>query len=101
MDMFNFLFILIIAAFIAMLFVNIFFRVKIFKVYKYLVQNRVQFDSSHFFNRKKLQEEIISKFPQHQKEIESFIGLIHQSVQLASVLIIIIIAFGFLLMRYR
>ena len=99
--MFNFLFILIVAAFIAMLFINIFFRVKIFKVYKYLVQNRVQFDSSHFFNRKKLDEEVLSKFPQHQKEIESFIGLIHKSVHLASVLIFIIVAFGLLLMRYR
>lgn len=99
--MFNLLFLLIVAVFVAMLFVNVIFRVKVFKAYKYLVQNKVEFTASHFFNRAKLEAEVFTKYPSHKPQIERFIKLIHQSVQLASVLIVIIIIFGYLLMRFK
>ena len=99
--MFEFLFLLIVAAFIAMLFVNVFYRVKIFKVYKYLVQNRVDFTTKHFFNSEKLEKEILSKYPEHKTQILNFVTLIKKSVTLASVLIFIILSFGYLLMKFR
>ena len=99
--MFNLLFLIIVAAFVAMLVVNIYFRVKVFKHYKYLVQNRVEFNTSHFFNKDKMEKEVLTRYPKHREEILLFVSMIHRSVQLASALLVIIIAFGYLLLRYR
>ena len=99
--MFNLLFLIIVAAFVAMLVVNIYFRVKVFKHYKYLIQNRVEFNTSHFFNKDKMEKEVLTRYPQHREEILLFVSMIHRSVQLASALLVIIIAFGYLLLRYR
>ncbi len=99
--MYNTLFVIIVAAFLAMLFVNVYFRVKVFKHYKYLVQNKIQFNTSHFFNSEKMEKEVLSRYPKHKEEILLFVKMIHRSVQLASVLLVVIIAFGYLLMRFR
>lgn len=99
--MYHLLFALIIGAFIAMLAVNVIYRVRIFKKYKYLVQNRVQFTTAHFFNRERLETEVLTKYPDHRSDIEEFIQMIQRSVQLASVLIVIITAFGYMLMKFR
>ncbi len=92
---------LVIGLFIAMLFVNIYFRVKVMKSYKKLVQNRVEFDAKHLFSSKRLEEEVLSKYPQHKDDIITFIKHIHYSVKMASVLIVLITLFGAILMYYR
>lgn len=99
--MFNFLFFAIIAVFIAMLFLNIFFRVKVFGVYKYLVQNKVEFGVSHFLHEEKMESEVISRYPQHEEQIRKFVTLIRRSVTMASVLIVLILSIGYLLMKFR
>ncbi len=99
--MYNLLFLIIVAAFVAMLVVNIYFRAKVFKHYKYLVQNKIQFNTSHFFNKEKMEKEVLTRYPEHRDEILLFVSMIHKSVQLASVLLVIIIAFGYLLLRFR
>ena len=98
--MFQFLFFGIIALFGGMLFLNVYFRVKVFKVYKYLVQNKVQFGWSHFFHEDRLSHEIIAKYPQHETEIRTFVRLIRRSVTMASILIFLILCLGYLLMKY-
>ena len=99
--MFNLLFVLIVAAFVAMLAVNVLFRVKILKLYKYMVQNNIEFNSSHFFSRTKMEDEILSKYPEHKDKILQFVHLIKQSITLASGLILIILIFGYILMKFR
>ena len=47
----------VVGLFIAMLFLNIYFRVKVFKVYKVLVQNRVEFSAKHVFSKEKMEAE--------------------------------------------
>ncbi len=49
---------IVIGLFVAMLFLNLYFRAKVLKVYGVLVRNRVQFGAAHVFNRKKLEEEL-------------------------------------------
>ncbi|MEZ4982255.1 MAG: hypothetical protein R2769_11850 [Saprospiraceae bacterium] len=44
---------IVIGLFVAMLFVNVYFRVKVLKTYKVLVKNRVEFGAAHIFNKKK------------------------------------------------
>ena len=92
---------IIIGLFVAMLFVNIYFRAKVFKVYGILVRNEVQFSAAHVFNRKKLEEEILPKYPQFKNEIETFISHMRYSIRMASVLVALITAFGAVLMYFR
>ena len=48
---------LIIALFVALLFLNIYFRIKVLKAHKILIKNRVEFETAHFFSKKKMEEE--------------------------------------------
>lgn len=88
---------LIIGIFVALLFLNIYFRVKVFKVYKTLVQNKVEFDSSHIFNQSKLETEILPKYPQFKSDILTFIGHIKNSISIAVILVVLITIMGVIL----
>jgi len=99
--MFSFLFFAIIAVFLGLLFLNIYFRVKVFKVYKYLVQNKVQFGINHFLNDEKMEAEVIAVYPTHETQIREFVALIRRSITMASILIVLILAIGYLLMKFR
>ena len=92
---------IIIGLFIAMLFVNVYFRVKVFKAYKVLVQNRVEFNAMDIFSKKKLEEEVYPNNPGFQKEIETFANHMRYSIKMATVLIALITALGALMMWFR
>ncbi len=92
---------LVIGLFVAMLFLNLYFRVKVFKVYKKLVQNRVQFEPSHVFNKEKMESEVYPKYPNHVEDIETFVNNMQRSIKMASVLAALITLFGAILMYYR
>ncbi len=95
----DFLIYLIIGVFLALLFFNIYFRVKVFKVYKTLVQNRIEFDASHIFNRSKLETEVLPRYPKFQNEILLFIGHIRKSLAIGVILVVCITIIGFILKR--
>jgi hypothetical protein len=99
--MFTFLIVLVWGLFGAMLFLNIYFRVKVFKVYKTLVQNEVEFGAAHLFNKKKMDEEVIPKYPHMEEDIRTFVSHIQYSMRMATVLIALITLFGAILMYYR
>ncbi|RMG82603.1 MAG: hypothetical protein D6714_11080 [Bacteroidetes bacterium] len=92
---------LIIALFVALLFVNVYFRIKVLKSHKILVRNRVEFGAKHIFSRQKLEEEILPKYPHMEKEILTFVNHLNYSIKMASVLIAVITLFGAILMYYR
>ena len=99
--MFVLLISLVIGLFIAMLFLNVYFRVRVFKVYKILVQNEVEFGAKHLFNKEKMQAEIFPRYPNQKENIEIFVRHIQYSIQMATVLIALITLFGAILMYYR
>lgn len=99
--MYTLLITIVIGLFVAMLFVNLYFRAKVFKAYGILVRNKVEFGTTHIFNRKKLEEEILPRYPQFQNEIESFIKHMRNSIRMASVLLLLITLFGGILMYFR
>lgn len=99
--MFIFLISIVWGVFAAMLFLNVYFRVKVMKAYRVLVQNRVQFEASHLFSRKKMEEEIYPKYPQFRQEIEQFVNHIRYSIRMATVLSVLISLFAAILMWYR
>lgn len=92
---------IVLALFGAMLFLNIYFRVKVLRVYRRLVENRVQFGATHFLNRQKLEEEVLIKYPEQREDIETFIRHIRYSMRMATVLVALITLFGAILMYYR
>jgi len=99
--MFIFLIALVWGLFAAMLFLNLYFRIRVFKTYKKLVQNRVEFGASHVFNKEKMEEEIMPKYPHMRQDIETFVRHLRYSIQMATVLIALITLFGGILMYYR
>lgn len=99
--MFGILVSVIIALFVAMLFLNVYFRVKVMKAYKVLVQHRIEFDTKHLLNPKKMREEVLPKYPKFKTEIETFSNHIIYSIKMATVLIVLITLFGAVLMYYR
>lgn len=92
---------IVISLFIAMLFLNIYFRVKVLKSYKKLVQNEVDFGTKHVFSKKKMEEEIIPRYPHMKTEIETFASHIQYSIKMATVLVALITLFGGILMYFR
>lgn len=92
---------IVIGLFVAMLFLNVYFRVKVLRTYKVLVKNRVEFGASHLFNKEKMAKEVIPKYPHMKTEIETFVNHIQYSMQMATVLIALITLFGAILMYYR
>lgn len=91
---------LVIGLFIAMLFVNIYFRVKVMKSYRVLVQNRVEFGASHVFSNQKMKEEILPLYPHLTTEIQTFANHLRYSIKMATVLLVLITMFGAILMYY-
>jgi len=92
---------LVIGIFVAMLFLNVYFRIKVFQVYKELVKAKVDFGASHIFNTKKMEAEIIPKYPEQADNIRTFTSHIHYSIKMATVLTTLITLFGAILMYYR
>lgn len=99
--MFTLLVSIIIGLFIAMLFVNVYFRVKVVKSYRKLQENEVDFEAAHIFNPTRMEAEILPKYPDMREEIITFTSHIRYSIKMASVLIALITLFGAVLMYYR
>lgn len=97
----NLLIALILVLFAAMVFLNVYFRVKVFRAYKILVQNKVEFGAAHIFNRQKMEAEIMPRYPRMRGEIETFVKHLRRSISMATVLIALITAFGAVLMWFR
>lgn len=92
---------IVIGLFIAMLFLNIYFRVKVLKTYKILVKNRVEFGAKHIFNDEKMAREIFPHYPNQVENIKIFTRHIRYSIKMATVLTTLITLFGAILMYYR
>ncbi len=99
--MYIFLISLVWGIFAAMLFLNVYFRVKAFKYYRVLVQNRIEFGAKHIFNKDLMEKEIFPRYPAHRADIEAFTNHVRRSINLASVLMLLITLFGAILMWYR
>jgi hypothetical protein len=87
--------------FAAMLFLNIYIRVKAFKYYRKLVQAKVEFGAAHIFNQEKMAQEIYPKYPDSRADIDAFVHHIRRSMRIATILIALITLFGGILMWYR
>ena len=88
---------LVIGLFVALLFLQLYFRLKVFKIYKRLVKNEVQFETSHILNKRKMEKEVLPNYPEHKDDILKFVKEMRFSFQIASLLIILIMVAGLIL----
>lgn len=86
-------------AFVLILVLNLVIRLKVLGLYKRLINHRVDFEPVHFFNPKKLKEEILPKYPEHKSDIIKFVGLVRFSMTMASIIILLIIIFGYTILK--
>ncbi len=99
--MFVLLITIVIALFLAMLFVNIYFRAKVLRAYKVLVRNNVDFTPAQIFSKQRVEEEIVPSYPASAEAIRDFSNYLQRSIRMATVLLLLITIFGGILMWYR
>jgi len=92
---------LLIILFVGLFILQFYFRVRVVKVYQRLVQNRVQFDSSHIFNSKKMEAEILPRYPQHKEDILNFVKEMRHSLTIASIFLVLIFAAAVILRTWN
>ncbi|WP_020566736.1 hypothetical protein [Neolewinella persica] len=89
------------ALFIAMLGVNLYFRAKVLRAYRVLVQNEVDFTPAQIFSKARVEDEIIPVYPAQADAIRNFSNYLQLSIKMTTVLMALITAFGAILMWYR
>ena len=99
--MYVLLFTIIVVLFLAMLFVNLYFRAKVMRAYRILVQSEVDFTAAQILNRQRMEEEVVPAYPQQATAIRDFGNYLRRSIRMATVLLLLITCFGALLMWYR
>ena len=87
--------------FVAMLAVNLYFRAKVLRAYGVLVRNEVDFTAGQIMSAQRVEDEIVPKYPAHAGAIRDFSGYLRRSIQMTTVLMALITAFGGILMWFR
>ncbi|MBK8546445.1 MAG: hypothetical protein IPL63_03385 [Saprospiraceae bacterium] len=83
--------------FLALLFLNIFFRLKVIRVYKNMIKHRVEVNSVVIFEPESRMKDVFLKFPGSVADIKSFIYYIRLSVGIAVLIVLCITLLGLVL----
>lgn len=90
--------VLIIGLFIGLFIINLIFRAKVLKAYKYLIKNDISFSALDALSKRKLQQNIIPRYPNHREEIMKFVQSMKTSIFLSIGVIVLILV---LALTYR
>jgi ABC-type spermidine/putrescine transport system permease subunit I len=93
--MFNTLIIIFISLFAVFLVINLFFRIKLLKLYRKLVDRKVDFPPSYILNEEKLKNEIIPKYPDSEDLILAFHRLLKKSLGIAFLVFVLSLLIGY------
>ncbi len=80
---------------------NIVIRFTVFKMYSELRKKGVEFDSKLFFNERKLKEYVEVEYPDEEELIMKFVKYTKFAMTFATVLLVFILALGFVLVRMK
>ena len=86
------------ALFAGFFLLNVYFRLRIFKHYRILMQNRVEFGTAEIFSDKRMHA-VIDRHPQLKEAITKFCLNMRLTMRMATVFVILVIIFGFFLFR--
>ena len=98
--MYTSIIVVVILAFLGLLFINIYFRVKVFKYYKILVDNRVDIEVKDLLDIQKIKNIVVPQYPHLETEIPAFVNNIRRSVILAFILLVLIALCWSILYRF-
>lgn len=87
--------------FVMMLGVNLYFRAKVLRAYRKLVQDEVDFTPAQIFSKLRVEDEIVPKYPDSAEAIRNFSNYLQRSIKMTTVLMALITAFGGILMWFR
>ena len=62
----------ILVIFASIVFLNLYFRIKVLKYYRKLRDSNVEFEPTHLLNRARLQAEVLPHYPEHSADILAF-----------------------------
>jgi len=86
-------------AFLGILLLNLYMRVKVLKYYRMLTKDRVDFSIKQMMSEKLLKEEVLPKYPKHKETILKFSRNVKRSMAYASIILMLIIYLGITLIR--
>lgn len=99
--MYGFFMWLAIALFAAILFVNVYFRIKVIKHFRKITKAGVEFGARHVFDQKRLESEVIPRYPESANDILVFAKHLRKAMKFATALFILICLVGWILMKWR
>jgi len=97
----NSLLILIIVLFGAMLVLNLYFRLKVMRSYRNMVRAGVQAKARDLLSSDALETIVIPAHKESEKEIRTFVKHLKNGFRMTSVLLGLVVLFGYILMRYK
>lgn len=78
--------------FVGLFVINIYFRAKVMKAYKYLIQNNIKFSATDILSKSKMENNVLPRYPKHKAEIQNFVDLMKRSLLLSLGVVILILA---------
>lgn len=99
--MFQIIIVVATSIFIVLLFLNLYFRVKLLKLYRKLVEGQVEFPTSMIFKTKLLEKEIVPKYPKYRNEIIQFSKHLNTSIRIAFIVFVISLFIGYQYVKNR
>jgi hypothetical protein len=79
---------------------NVYFRINVFRHYRILIDNRVDFKAADIFSDARM-EEIIKRYPQFRESITAYCRNMRRTMWMATVFVMLTIALGFVLLQQR
>jgi hypothetical protein len=79
---------------------NVYFRLRIFRHYRVLIDNRVEFGTAEIFSEAKM-EKVIARHPDLKDAITKFCRNMRFTMWMATVFVILVIILWFVLLRHR
>ncbi len=86
--------------FIALLFLNIYFRFKVLHHYRILQKNKIEFPAYYIMQEQKMEEDVLKHFPGFEDNIRAFCKHIRFSVKVASAILFFITLLGAIIYYY-
>ena len=83
--------VLIISMFVGLFLINILFRAKVMKSYKYLIKNDIRFSVKDVLSKSRMENDILPLYPKHREEITNFVHLMRTSLLLSFGVIVLIL----------
>ena len=99
--MLQYIILVVTAIFAVFLVFNLYFRLKLLKLYRILMREEVEFPTAYLLKPDKLKQEIVPKYPHMEKEIMGFSKHMRRSLLVAFIVFVLSLVMGYILIKSR